>query len=594
MFRRKRSTQHFVVTVFSVSIAFVNARALADEQWPTLGRYIQSFIIELPSALESPKGKGLKITSPTERQDCSDLFSVSCAPGYYDDGTAVMKTPTLDDSSGITYLKKIFDRARKDFQVAAVWDPIIRKKENLRFVEKVIKFGHLEENPHCAEGKEQTKNCLALVKHKLVSVSEDLVLEQARYFYQTGEVLEEDESPPESITLSEPYGSLVNFERDVTKTGVGLFEQGHAHWLKIVPRAALPLMKARVRDIETRIFPDLRSILSEIVTEKVTNPAWVDPIALRIRLLQYKGDILCNPKHALVGLLNTDIKISQGKDGDPFIRTCGLFLDRNPSEYALVFHLAKKMASVTDPCSITGKIPGTDKGKEWIIPNPGLNERDADKNYPIGSGLLACLRSRDSAHARGTGLILEPPPTPTPTAVPTVDKTPVPIPEVAATPNPTALYCTKSTEEHFDSDGELRPKDDQVIEAFTDWAATEALARWVEKYHMDDLAVSSSDRIKIRNGYSNVFRSLCRVATDRAIFRNDLLRFPALDRRINGILLSHPRVREQMSCPIFYSERSCSGNRIEEWNERPIQFEGENESSAPKPIRSEDVQVQEN
>jgi hypothetical protein len=202
---------------------------------------------------------------------------------------------------------------------------------------------------------------------------------------------------------------------------------------------------------------------------------------------------------------------------------CNGFNILGDSEFAIVHTIAHELGHSIDPCNIA-RAPA-DLGFKY---SPKKDRATHEKEYPIPN-LISCLRSEKSVMAQ-----------PKPEAVPVGQLYPgTPGVGMGMAPPQTSAAANKNESPFCEGD--------QIGESFSDWLATEVLPDYIESNYK-----LTPEQYQI--GYSNTFRATCDVSETETSQATAPDVHPDDDKRIDRIILVHPKVRAQMKCPPKHSE----------------------------------------
>ncbi|MGZ3727080.1 MAG: hypothetical protein ACXVBD_14855 [Pseudobdellovibrio sp.] len=318
--------------------------------------------------------------------------------------------------------------------------------------------------------------------------------------------------------------------------------------------------KAQVDKIKNQIFPDVKKMIIQRLSELNLPPEQLASIKTKINAIKFEG-AYCGPtketeKNDFISNLltnNADYNVATNS-----IRMCAGLLLQSTSAFGIVNILAHEISHSFDPCSL-------DYGPQDADFHY-TNRNDLDKSqqeFPL-SKVVQCLRSPSSVGARNFQLedniqalqemererqlaaqqmqIYQQQGGASPYSVSGTMGSGgygVPLPAggygtypamggtvSAEPPTKPVTFCDK----------------DQITESFADWMSAETLPRYMKKnYNL------TADQYK--TGYSNAFRSICFVYADPDSARNTSKdEHPLTEDRINKIFLSNPQIRSQMGC----------------------------------------------
>lgn len=480
---------------------------------------------------------------------CEDLYSFSCSPGKWDDGTG----PATDQAE----VDEKVARLKRQWQAKA-------KKEYLELLQKPGSK-YLRKIALSAYGLTQAPACRSKVKQAAACdnvLATSLARQSIRNLFPRGPAGQEGRGGPKPKRLRDLDLLLQNaaFRRTETKLSRELKE-----------KLRNPAME---RKLEKKIFPRVQKLLASLLRRKVQDPNVAEILATKVEAIEFAGTSCANPTPpdatgksydpSLAALL---VPNAYYTPADNTFRYCNGFLLQSQSEFQIASVVAHELAHSVDPCLVS--IGPEDFRFRYSEPADRVR---SEKEYPL-PGLVSCLRDERSVGAA----YLEPgqgEPRPDPRA--RLEELRARVKEL----NREIVKKGQSPEKREElrdektlilakiariearlrepgpgpgpGEGEGPPlpdpeqpafcRDDQIGEAVSDWFSAEIVPEYIRTAYPK---LNASQR---RVGYSNVFRALCPpggLPPEEEEF--DV--HPNSERRTNQLLLANPRVRRQMGCP---------------------------------------------
>jgi hypothetical protein len=269
-------------------------------------------------------------------------------------------------------------------------------------------------------------------------------------------------------------------------------------------------------NIKTNVYPAVKKAIIEKINLYVQDPAVRKKMTDKVSAIQYQGSdcsdqVSKNP--SIDGFLYENAFYSPAENT---FKYCSGLLMKNTSYFQAYFFVAHEISHSIDPC-------GINQGPEdfRFDYKKAVTKEIAEQNYPI-TGVLSCLRSSDSLQAR----VLSP-----------------------AVINGGAFFGQQQ-QTVFDSNAFCTK--DQITESFADWMAFEVIPELIAT----NPKLPKLTKEQYRLGFSNVARGLCvdERVTPRSSESEATVTHPYWYLRTNYVLLTQPKVRELMGCPLLPSK----------------------------------------
>lgn len=416
---------------------------------------------------------------------CEDLQRLTCAVGQYDDGTGSAQNPILEQDQFSKIFENLKTSMKQNFKGA------IKKPDATYFRKIVLSATGLSLNPICESAVETpTSACISLMVEGATDISiKDLLgdyIKSKKYGLLKDKIYFIESETNEKIKND----MLAKVKKDL---GVETLE----------------------KKIESKIFPQIKSILIKKVNTTVSDPKIRKNLSDKINNIKFNGST-CS-KNSTASYLNdlTSENAYYDHDKNKFNYCAGISI-QNKSEFQIAFTIAHELAHSIDPCGIT--LGPQDFAFKF---DSQIKIKEAQSQFPFP--VLDCLRSEKSSQAEY---------------------------ELKLKPF-TVADSTDKFDEIFESFCTIT---DQINEAFSDWMASEILPEYIQK-NFPNLTQN-----QIRFGYSNVWRG----GRGCDIFNEKSKSFdvhPDQEIRVNNIILVQPKIRKQMGCPTELDNRIyCSSD----------------------------------
>lgn len=290
------------------------------------------------------------------------------------------------------------------------------------------------------------------------------------------------------------------------------------------------------------IFPKLKQLMIERL-EKADLPKGVrSRMITRVKALKYSNKN-CHQEMTSWHLLPNAFQMKNE------VRLCTSVLAMNTSEFAIASLLGHELAHVIDPCNMVDPHGGI---LNDITPASYL---EVDNIFPL-KGVLSCLRKDSSIWAR------------------TMDQ--------LEDPNEADQVRGSAEGNDPDNTGKDRPPNfsqdacregDQISEALCDYLSAEILTKYISQNHQ--LTTQ-----QYRDGFANAGATGC-VGDIKGSPK-----YASFERRVNGILLAHPEVREKMGCKQEHSKyKYCPEGGQAQVVSESVKGEGKPPARRPMPTR---------
>lgn len=271
---------------------------------------------------------------------------------------------------------------------------------------------------------------------------------------------------------------------------------------EVLASIKIEMKERQVEEKIQKVFLRVKNQLANKIESQVTNQKLKQALIEKIQAVQFIGtdcskDFGASEK--IPGLFISNAFYDVVKNS---FKYCLGTTVQNDSEFQMVFMIAHELAHGISPCGIT-KGPSDFTFK---YSNP-TDRKKSEQEFPFYSSVLSCLRDKRSIQAE----------------------------------------FKEANEESLETSKEpVFCNNDQIDEAFADWMATELIPEYIENHHPK---LSQEQKIL---GYSNVARGDCVIQDALEIYKSQNSKkfdvHPDMRSRVNNILLSHPKVREQMGC----------------------------------------------
>ena len=444
---------------------------------------------------------------------CTDLFHFSCSPGSYKDGTGEIKSEKeiANQLAAYTDKSRIFlhDRFLK----------ILDDSGNTYFKDLALSGLGLKNSPQCTSTSPED---LAACRENLIDGLTDIAQSSAmgNLVPKTGLERRGDLADLMYITQNGAFHKVIQELDNQTQKN---FENPEL-----------------INKIQSKVFPKIKSLIVARLQVMPISDEQKKIMISKVSSISFDGTD-CG---------NLNYKRKQGEDivasllvpnafYNPVqnnFRICAGFLLQSTSEFQIGEVIAHELSHSLDPCNIASG--PSDLGLKYSNPQ---DIQKMENEYPI-KNVLKCLRDKRSVGARNFDLEMQASIGP-------------------GAENRCANYgCSSEPSKRNGGARSGAPPDsaanfcrnDQVGESFADWMAAEVLPTYME----DNYKLTTD---QYRNGYANVFRTGCQGSFGQV--SSDI--HPALELRINKILLANPKIQSQMGCPASNSSvLYCDPNKV--------------------------------
>lgn len=437
---------------------------------------------------------------------CNDLARFACAPGSYKDGTGEIKS----ESEISRFMASYAEKSRADLHDR--FQKILSDPSNSYFKEVALASMGLKNSPQCnSTAPDDVSACRENLIDGLTTIAQKQAL--GALMPRTG--------------LERP-GNLreLNF---ITQNNVfqKVIQELNGRAQKDL---AKPELSKKIRD---EIFPKIKELIVARLKDLSIPEDKKNFMIGKVNSIMFDGTTCEEMGGGFGGSNNGEVVsalIVPNAFYDPMrniFKLCSGFLLQSTSEFQIADTIAHELMHSIDPCFI-GHGP-SDLGFKYS------NQTDLKKmeqEYPI-KNVIQCLRDDRSVGARNFN-----------SEESQIRSLPPPIPMPAG---PSGGYGgglgAPPTKESKKASFCLR---DQIGESVADWMAAEVLPIYMEQNH-------KLTTEQYRNGYANALRLICQIEQDPNVsFTLDV--HPAMEKRINKILLMNPKIRKQMGCPEKHPE----------------------------------------
>ncbi|HAR41086.1 MAG TPA: hypothetical protein DCS07_00380 [Bdellovibrionales bacterium] len=492
---------------------------------------------------------------------CQDLRKFSCAPGDFDDGTGIGVTGNIIQQK----VADLRSKSRNTF-IEGFSKRLGSADESYEYLRKLAQSTlGLVDAPQC---KNQLRDpaCVKLLSSGLADISLKRVF------------------PSAELQMTGASSFIFGYSlRDIDLlTQNSLYENIEADLSKGVQRAITD--QTMQKKIAKKIFPDIRMLIAAKIKENVADPNTQRQLIDKVNGIQF-GGVDCTLMGGYMGALSVSINSliipnAYYQHNKNEFRYCNGFLLGNQSEFQIAMVIAHELAHSIDPCNIA-------KGPSAFRFNYSSKEEvNAEKEYPF-QGLLECLRKEDSVRASKMPVNpqiaveqkkiadLKAAIEEIKRAIAKIEKK---LKKSSLDPKERVVLREKNLtlkEELMEKKSELDKLSggvgfgtslvktenplfcdgDQIGEAFSDWLAYEVIPDYMASKH------PSLTEEQFQTGYANAFRGFCNTM-EQGIpqVRGQEVAFdvhPAMEDRINSMLLASPKIRAQMGCKAPSKRRYC-------------------------------------
>lgn len=431
---------------------------------------------------------------------CNELARFACAPGSYKDGTGESKNESDVNKLLSSYAEKsrllLNDRFQK----------ILESPENSYFKDLAMAGLGLKNSPQCTS--KDPENVLAC-KDSLLSGLTTIAQKQA-----LGSLL-----PKNKLARG---GNLKELS----------FITENNNYQKVIRELNEQVQKdlnspVLIKKIQDKIFPNVKILIIERLKKLSIPDEQKNLMVGKINSISFEG-ATCEEMTGGYGRSNGEVVsalLTPNAFYDPIrniFKLCSGLLLQSNSEFMIVAVIAHELSHSIDPCNIArGPI---DMGFKY---SNFQDIRKMESEYPI-KNVLSCLRDRQSVGARNFS----------------GDSDAFSNENDAETAD--SYSSKKKNKGTYSKKAASFCENDQIGESLADWMAFEILPKYMESNYK-----LTTDQY--RNGYANSFRPICNISSDDFGEMNSDVH-PAMEKRINNIILVNPQARTQMGCPSKHPE----------------------------------------
>lgn len=454
---------------------------------------------------------------------CDDLARFACAPGTFEDGTGQIKS----EEEVSAFMTGYAEKSRKNLNER--FAKILDDPENEYFKDLAMAGLGLKNAPQCTSSDPaDQKGCRQNLITGLTTIAQKQAL---------GRLMPR--------TLMERTGNLEDMQYIINNnTYQKVIEDLNKQVSKDL---ATPELSQR---IETNIFPKVKNLIIERL-KKLDMPEDKRRLMInKVKSIGFEGTT-CEELASNRGMANNNDLVSSllvpnafYDRGRNIFKHCSGFTLQSTSEFQIVHTIAHELGHAIDPCGVaTGP---ADMGFKYSKPG---NLESMESEYPV-KNIISCLRGDKSVGAKNFNDPREKPEgaSPMPDCAycgsPTPSPYPYPYPMPGAGWFPNTQYggygmpvANTKREPDFCTQ-------DQITEAVPDWLAAEVLPEYMAQNH------PKLTQTQFQTGYANAFKLGCAITGVKSSGGEH----PLSDARINRMILTHPKIRQQMGCPPKHKE----------------------------------------
>lgn len=416
---------------------------------------------------------------------CEDLFALTCAVGTRDDGTGAPKNSSASEAKAL-YDQKVRSVIENRFKAA------LGKPESSYLRDMALKTSKLNMSPECSSSEAaDIARCNSNLANYLTVVAQN---------------------PPQNFNPGRDALSDVTYIVD------------HPIFTEITQQGAKDLIqqdpnfKKNEKYVRETAFPQIKKLLINKVSSLPIDEKQKSILTKKIQGIYFKGTD-CSDN--LYSSALDEVFVANGfyQPTENSFTVCKGYLGESFSDFSLAGLIAHELAHSIDPCQLQYAPEGF-----RVNYSNALNASTVAREYPV-KGLIACLRSEKSVHARYY------------------------IPENKESARP-SLASSKQASANASSGPQEEEHDvchnDHITESIADWFAAEVATDYIQSNHPQ---LTKNQWI---NGFANYGRDLCGTDIDaEAALSEDQTRLPEHPTgaaRVNKILLMQPQVRKKMGC----------------------------------------------
>lgn len=457
---------------------------------------------------------------------CNDLARFACAPGSYKDGTGEIKSESEISRFMSSYAEKSRTTLRSRF------DKLFNDPVNSYFKDVAIAGLGLKNSPQCASSEpREISACRENLLDGLTTIAQKQAL--GPLMPRTGLERQGNLKDLNYIIKNNAYQKVIQELNDQVQKDLGNPEMN--------------------RKIQDKVFPKIKDLIIARLKRLSIPDEQRNLMISKVNSISFEGTSCEEVGGGRWGRSNGEVVSSllvPNAFYDPqrnIFKLCSGYLLQSTSDFQIATTIAHELSHSIDPCNVA-RGPA-DMGFKYSNPQ---DLKKMEQEYPI-KNVIQCLRDR-----RSIGAINFNSPDPNqndPGACPGCSAggmTSMPYVVVnknSSMPMPSGQYGGMGG---GGSSGRENPKadfcdGDQIGESFSDWMAVEVLPVYIEQNYR--LTIE-----QYRLGYANARRLICSVQEDGGRSNRD--EHPAIENRINKIILVNPKVRAQMGCPSKHPENA--------------------------------------
>jgi hypothetical protein len=443
---------------------------------------------------------------------CNDLARFACAPGSYKDGTGEIKSESEISKFMSSYADKSRTSLHDQFQ------KLLNSPENSYFKDVAIAGLGLKNSPQCSS---TSADDISACRENLIDGLTTIAQKQALgpLMPKTGLERAGNFKDWAYIIQNNSYQKVIKSLNDQVQKDLGNSE-----------------MTKKIKD---KIFPKVKELIIARL-KKLTIPDEQRNLMIsKISSITFEGTS-CEEIGGGRGQSNGEVVSSllvPNAFYDPsrnIFKLCSGYLLQSTSEFQVATTIAHELSHSIDPCIIA--VGPVDLGFKYS--NQDLKKMESE--YPI-KNIIQCLRDNRSIGARNfsseSQAKVQDPSSSYPNQY---GQKIIPNGYGIGSQNGGGMPVGQPTTKASFCDG------DQIGESFSDWMAIEVLPIYIEQNY-------KLTTEQYRNGYANARRLICSVQTEEVESLNKDVH-PAVEKRINKIILVNPKVRAQMGCPTMHTE----------------------------------------
>lgn len=467
---------------------------------------------------------------------CNDLARFACAPGSYKDGTGEIKSESEISRFMTSYAEKsrssIHDRFKK----------LLSIPDNSYFKQVAMAGLGLKNSPQCASvAAADILACQENLIDGLSTIAQKQVLGQL--MLPTGLERGGNLKDLNYIIQNNSYQKVIQELNDQVQKDLSNTETTKKIQDNIFPKVK-ELIIARLKQLS---IPDEQK---NLMISKVNSISFEGSNCTE---LGGRGGERRSNDEVISALLVPNAFYDPARN---IFKLCSGYLIQSTSVFQIATTIAHEISHSIDPCRIANG--PTDMGFKY---SQQQDLKKMESEYPI-KNVIQCLRDKRSIGARNFSQ--------------------------QSSYNPRSCPDCKSNSQQSDEMSSSNVNqgygsvkivsfcdDDQIGESFSDWMAVEVLPTYMEQNY-------KLTKEQYRNGYANARRLICKIDQDKGSPLN-AVEHPAIENRINKIMLVNPKVRAQMGCPAKHPENIYCDS------EKPLESPNEPQNISSPPVKPEPV-----